>query len=591
MPGSTRRFRLFVSSTFRDFVVEREALRRDVFPRLRRLCEAHGTTFEAVDLRWGVSREAAEHQRTMAVCLAEVDRCARTTERPNFLLLLGDRLGWRPLPAEIQADLLAQLARLLAGDPASARAAELLDQWYGHTRDDNAIPPVHYLGPAERTAADEAVLRQALERMPGDVAPGMDVTLVGGATEQEVRRRLALGPIDHGRAVIAIRRISGLPDGREASAFADLDAAGRPDRSARARHRSLRAELESLAGVDLLSYDARWLRGDTSATHIESLCRDVYERLSRAIRSELDLQVPAPAVRREDGLHESFAATRSRDFNGRKEALVQVRAWLAGPGGRPLVVHGPSGSGKTTFVAHVLTGMGSQHADEVIARFVGATALSSNPRSLLRDLCLRLADLEGESGYSVPEGLGDLVTDFGRLLRAWPTDRSLLLLDALDQLEGDRHGALAWLRVALPPSIHLLVSVLDGSDFDVVVRLAPSSERLAVDRMRTDDAGDALGAWLAGASPSRTLQPSQRRAVLEVFDHTGLPLHLRLLYEQARGWTSGHRPGELPSSIEATIDQLFDALSDPVEHGPVVVGAALGYLGAARDRSDLVGAR
>ena len=128
MPGDTRRFRLFVSSTFRDFVAEREALRHNVYPHLRRLCEAQGATFEAVDLRWGVSREAAEHQRTMAICLEEVDRCARTTERPNFLLLLGDRLGWRPLPAEIEAGLLADLKRRLTADPANAPAVELLEQ-------------------------------------------------------------------------------------------------------------------------------------------------------------------------------------------------------------------------------------------------------------------------------------------------------------------------------------------------------------------------------------------------------------------------------------------------------------------------------
>ena len=243
-----------------------------------------------------------------------------------------------------------------------------------------------------------------------------------------------------------------------------------------------------------------------------------------------------------------------------------------------MVIHGPSGSGKTTLIAHVLTSSISQQAQEIVARFVGATASSSNPRLLLRDLCLLLAELEAESGYSVPERLGDLVTDFRRLLVAWPTDRTLLLIiDALAE------EAWAWLNDELPASVHLLVSVLDGSDLDLIGRLAPRSELLDVGRMRTGDAGKALDAWLAAASPSRTLQPSQRNAVLEAFDHTGLPLHLRLLYEQARRWTSDHRPGELPSSVEATIDRLFDTLSEPTEHGPVVVGAALSYLAAARD--------
>ena len=36
---ATRTFRVFVSSTFEDLRAEGDALQRDVFPRLRKLCE------------------------------------------------------------------------------------------------------------------------------------------------------------------------------------------------------------------------------------------------------------------------------------------------------------------------------------------------------------------------------------------------------------------------------------------------------------------------------------------------------------------------------------------------------------------------
>jgi hypothetical protein len=45
MPIATRTFRVFVSSTFEDLKAERDALQRDVFPRLRKLCEANGARF------------------------------------------------------------------------------------------------------------------------------------------------------------------------------------------------------------------------------------------------------------------------------------------------------------------------------------------------------------------------------------------------------------------------------------------------------------------------------------------------------------------------------------------------------------------
>src|SRR5947209_7845201 len=90
--------RVFVSSTFRDMQVEREELVKHVFPRLRKLCEARGVVWGEVDLRWGITDEAAAEGRVLPICLAEIDRC-----RPFFVALLGERYGWVPdeTPAEL----------------------------------------------------------------------------------------------------------------------------------------------------------------------------------------------------------------------------------------------------------------------------------------------------------------------------------------------------------------------------------------------------------------------------------------------------------------------------------------------------------
>ena len=93
----TRTFRIFVSSTFADLKEERNALQKDVFPRLKKLCRENGTCFQAIDLRWGVREEAGLDQQTMTICLDEIKRCRDASPRPNFIVLLGDRYGWRPL--------------------------------------------------------------------------------------------------------------------------------------------------------------------------------------------------------------------------------------------------------------------------------------------------------------------------------------------------------------------------------------------------------------------------------------------------------------------------------------------------------------
>src|SRR5438128_6246351 len=104
MVQTTRTFRIFVSSTFSDLKEERNALQKYVFPRLRELCARHACRFQAIDLRWGVREEAALDQQTMRICLEEIARCQRVTSKPNFIVLLGDRYGWRPLPFAIPTD-------------------------------------------------------------------------------------------------------------------------------------------------------------------------------------------------------------------------------------------------------------------------------------------------------------------------------------------------------------------------------------------------------------------------------------------------------------------------------------------------------
>ena len=125
MPQSSRTFRVFISSTFSDLETERDALQTHVFPELRQICQRRGTLFQAVDLRWGVSEEAGQDQRTMAICLGEIRRSQLVSRRPNFLVLLGERYGWRPLPAQIDRDEWNHLTQYLSEDE-----RERLARWY-----------------------------------------------------------------------------------------------------------------------------------------------------------------------------------------------------------------------------------------------------------------------------------------------------------------------------------------------------------------------------------------------------------------------------------------------------------------------------
>ena len=68
-------FRVFVSSTFSDFELERNYLQQHVFPRLEELRRAHGALFQPIDLRWGITDESSLDQKTLDICLNEVRHC------------------------------------------------------------------------------------------------------------------------------------------------------------------------------------------------------------------------------------------------------------------------------------------------------------------------------------------------------------------------------------------------------------------------------------------------------------------------------------------------------------------------------------
>lgn len=92
-----RSIRVFVSSTFRDMIQERNYLVKNIFPKLRNLCRERDIEFTEIDLRWGVTAEEVEQGKVIEICLREIDRC-----RPYFIGILGERYGWIPLSDEYE---------------------------------------------------------------------------------------------------------------------------------------------------------------------------------------------------------------------------------------------------------------------------------------------------------------------------------------------------------------------------------------------------------------------------------------------------------------------------------------------------------
>ncbi|XP_071079623.1 TPR repeat-containing protein DDB_G0287407-like [Haliotis cracherodii] len=83
-----RTCRIFFSSPFGGMEEEREELTRKYFPQIHHLCNSRGIQFVAVDMRWGITSEAAENAQTVSICLRELDRS------DMFVGFFGQRYGW-----------------------------------------------------------------------------------------------------------------------------------------------------------------------------------------------------------------------------------------------------------------------------------------------------------------------------------------------------------------------------------------------------------------------------------------------------------------------------------------------------------------
>lgn len=639
MPQPTRTFRLFVSSTFSDLKEERNALHRTVFPALKKLCEENGARFQAIDLRWGVREEARLDQQTMRICLDEVKRCQEVTPKPNFLILLGDKYGWRPLPAEISADEWQQIERRLrAQGQEGVRRLEQVAEWYQldlNARPNAKPPGVWLLKPRTEPPYNdfkvwdrevERPLRQILIAATTGLGFTDDALLKywASATEQEIASG-ALGVDDAPEHVFCFfRTINGLPEDGTAEGFRDLMLAERgarqterlvPDREADdllEKLNGLQGKLrQKLPEGNFFRYQANWIRppGEPSAEerppistdHLDQLCQDAQRVLSGVIRAQIDRlaneerEKKVSELDKEIAQHEEFRESRTKFFVGRVATLRKIAEYLDADNLRPLALIGEPGSGKSAVLAQAVQEARTMHRDAaVVFRFIGWTPGSAVVRDLLDKLCRQLSQLSGDT-EETPSEYRELVQEFPkRLTQAGQAKRVLVFLDALDQLaEADNARNLIWLPTELPPNVRLVVSAsTEPRDTKVLERRLPEECRFNLDDMPVEEAHELLRMWfddahrtLEGRATAFVDSRGQWKYVLDRYTGCRRPLYLKLAFEEARRWRSFDESEDNPlaTNIPSLIEQLFGRLSAPANHGETIVSCSLGYLVAGKN--------
>lgn len=600
----SKTFRIFVSSTFSDLKEERNALQREVFPKLRELCMQNGYRFQAIDLRWGVREESALDQQTMNICLDEIARCQRPP-RPNFIVLLGNRYGWEPVSSEIPANEFEKIEKQVS----NVKDKALLSKWY--KLDENAVPPVYCLQPSEvkvkanatekekETARDKErtqwedteqslheILRNAIENT--SLTEEQKLKYISSATEQEIAVGALRVPDAEEHVFGFFREIEGLPQDESAEDYIDLIVKGKekkPDTDAQRKLDELKEGLrKKLGNENIFRYKVEWKGNGITTDHIKKLCDDVKASLSKIIEKEISLIEDKPPLETEIDAHEDFGKDRARVFVGRVEMLKNIQDYISKADKRSLAVYGESGTGKSVLMAYSIQQTKEKHPDtQVLSRFIGATPESSLGRALLESLCHQISRVYGADESDIPTDYKELVKEFPKRLALVTEEKPLVLyLDALDQLS-DANDArnLIWLPAELPENVRLIVSTLPGECYKTLKRKISEENLRELQPMPAHEGEKLLDLWLNDAK--RALQTHQRKELLGKFRENGLPLYLKLVFEEARRWKSYTEKIKLSPDIRGIIHDLFKRLSSDENHGEMMVSRSLGYLAAAKN--------
>ena len=628
---NTKTFRVFISSTFSDLKAERNALQKDVFPRLRELCQKHECRFQAIDLRWGISNEAAHDQQTMNICLEELRQCQRITPRPNFIILLGQRYGWCPLPPQIDA---VEFETLLNALPPNVQ--QHLHQWY--IRDNNAVPADYCLQPRSGVYEEiknwtvevqkmRALLHQAIHNVGWALDDPRRLKYEASATHQEIFHG-ALQVKDCNEHVFGFfRTIEGIDQDDMTGEYFDLNPQGRPDQYALSRLNKLQKEMCARLPGNICTYSTTWLNNGPNDSHLKQFCNDVYTRLSRVIETEVKLRKVSDPVDHEVVAHQMFGKALAQVFVGRRKILQSIQQYLDGQLLNPLVVHGVSGSGKSALMAKIVANyeLRATH-HEVIVRYIGATPSSTDVRSLLEGLCKEISLRYDGNISSIPVGYKQLVLELPNRLALATAERPILvILDSLDQLsETDSGRDFTWLPVRLDKHVKMIVTTLTGECLHMLeqqqidslrsLRTNETTKRtgtiapqfIEVVPMDNEEGEVLLDEWLKTAGRNmapwehpeikpdflgerragRTLMPEQRNEILAKFGYCPYPLYLKLAYEEARCWKSLEgitTPQiDLAPDISGVISGFLKRLEDNRNHGWMLTSRTLGYLAASR---------
>ncbi|KAK5645668.1 hypothetical protein RI129_004132 [Pyrocoelia pectoralis] len=622
---SSKIVRIFTSSTFTDTTMERNTLMAKCYPRIKDYCrEKHGLEFQVVDMRWGVRDEATDDHMTTELCMKEIENCQRLSMGPNFVVFLGQKYGYRPIPTYIISSELQLIRDELVNLGADA---SLIDTWY--RKDSNAVPPVSVLQPISSIlinfnnkripklqAEDQAIWWDTLGKFQklfrkasstlyqqGKIDKDAMHNYFMSVTEREVINGILNVKNTKNHCLAYLRYINNinLQNLKKASLFVDIINRSLDQESckllANLRDERLPDKIET---SNLQKYTVEWIgrEGLDPETHEEYLkhfithfYKNIVKLVDRAMRKE-DSSATGQIVT--EILQHLHACNNSvRVFYGREDSLEKIQNYMLGESDKPMVLYGEGGCGKTSLLAKS-AGMSTStewfknKKPMSIIRFLGTTPDSSALTPTLISICQQISYNFTMPFESIPDDLVPLTAYFKQLLTIASKDQPFVLfLDSVDQLTGTQ-DKVSWLPTRLPPYCKIIVACACeesnpevSREYHTLRKIIDVEENfIEVTALGEDLATQVIKMWMRKAC--RDLTNYQWRLVSNAITKCSLPIFVKLVFAEICRWRSYTKPQDthLASTVMDSIMMLFERIEK--QHGRILVFHALAYITAAK---------
>ena len=558
-------FRLFISSTFEDFKIERDLLQNEVFPKIREYCESKGFSFQPIDLRWGINNEAQLDQKTLPVCLREVRNCA-SYPHPNFLIMLGDRYGWVPLPCIIDKKEFDDIRKNLKSSD-----KQILDEWY--RLDKNQLSEDKDRGcytlkrregafvKYEEWYKVEEKIRQILQKASGNFPEDKKKKYFMSATHHEFEE-VCKNESNKNFIIPIFRRFKNQKQPRNQN-IENFRQSVENNIPKECKHNIINEEIDDKFKIY------------SKAKFIAQIVKK--------LKANIDAGIKELSSAPENFEHNIFKTQQIDTFLGRQKSLKKIANYLDDETDTPLIIYSHSGMGKTTLMKKAI-----EEAEEatlgkarIFYKFVGADGKSFYKRDLLTDL---ICEIEGSSQKDNLNNLSEYDFDkyISELLSSDKDENIVIFIDALDQLKAT--DQLFWLPQKLCKNIKIILSVLKDEEFRDDSIYFENLIKKYGDKNTINLNNDSLSSEAKGlfenflGKHKRTLTKEQINEVEKKFKNANCsPLYAFIISQELKNISSNDKI-DIADDIPSAINEFIDNLENLYHQEKLLIQKVLSYI-------------